>query len=56
MLHKVLNPLAPVEAMELLIDKLNKTKSNAEFLGWVLKARPVELRRPRMTTTARLAI
>jgi transcription termination factor Rho len=32
-LRKVLNPLSPVEAMELLIDKLNKTKSNAEFLA-----------------------
>src|SRR5450755_4707871 len=31
-LRKVLNPLSPVEAMELLIDKLNKTKSNGEFL------------------------
>jgi transcription termination factor Rho len=32
-LRKVLNPLSPVEAMELLIDKLGKTRSNAEFLG-----------------------
>jgi transcription termination factor Rho len=32
-LRKVLNPLSPVEAMELLIDKLNKTKSNGEFLA-----------------------
>ena len=32
-LRKVLNPLSPVEAMELLIDKLSKTKSNAEFLS-----------------------
>ena len=32
-LRKVLNPLSPVEAMELLIDKLTKTKSNAEFLA-----------------------
>jgi transcription termination factor Rho len=32
-LRKVLNPLSPVEAMELLIDKLNKTKSNGEFLS-----------------------
>jgi transcription termination factor Rho len=29
----VLNPLSPVEAMELLIDKLNKAKSNGEFLA-----------------------
>jgi transcription termination factor Rho len=32
-LRKVLTPLSPVEAMELLIDKLSKTKSNGEFLG-----------------------
>jgi len=32
-LRKVLNPLSPVEAMELLIDKLGKTKQNADFLA-----------------------
>ncbi len=32
-LRKVLNPLSPVEAMELLLSKMSKTKSNAEFLG-----------------------
>src|SRR5262252_649204 len=32
-LRKVLNPLSPVEAMELLIDKLSKTRSNGEFLS-----------------------
>ena len=32
-LRKVLNPLSPVESMELIIDKLNKSKSNAEFLS-----------------------
>jgi transcription termination factor Rho len=32
-LRKVLNPLSPVESMELLIDKLSKTRSNTEFLG-----------------------
>jgi transcription termination factor Rho len=32
-LRKVLNPLSPVEAMELLIDKLSKTKTNSEFLS-----------------------
>jgi transcription termination factor Rho len=32
-LRRVLNPLSPVEAMELLIDKLSKTKNNAEFLA-----------------------
>jgi len=29
----VLNPLSPVEAMELLIDKLSKTRANSEFLS-----------------------
>ena len=32
-LRKVLTPLSPVEAMELLLSKMGKTKSNAEFLG-----------------------
>jgi transcription termination factor Rho len=32
-LRKVLNPLSPVEAMELLIDKLGKAKTNGEFLS-----------------------
>jgi transcription termination factor Rho len=32
-LRKVLNPLSPVEAMELLVERLNKTKANAEFLA-----------------------
>jgi transcription termination factor Rho len=32
-LRKVLSPLSPVEAMELLLDKLGKTKTNAEFLA-----------------------
>jgi transcription termination factor Rho len=32
-LRRVLNPLSPVESMELLIDRLNKTRSNAEFLA-----------------------
>jgi transcription termination factor Rho len=32
-LRKVLNPLSPVEAMELLLSKMGKTKSNAEFLA-----------------------
>jgi transcription termination factor Rho len=36
-LRKVLNPLSGVEAMELLIDKLGKTKSNADFLGAMQK-------------------
>ncbi len=32
-LRKVLSPLSPVESIELLLDKLGKTRSNAEFLG-----------------------
>ena len=32
-LRRVLNPLSPVETMELLLDKLGKTRSNAEFLN-----------------------
>jgi len=32
-LRKVLNPLSPVETMELLLDKLSKTRTNGEFLG-----------------------
>ena len=31
-LRKVLNEMNPVEAMELLIDKMKKSRSNAEFL------------------------
>jgi transcription termination factor Rho len=36
-LRKVLNPLSPVEAMELLLDKLGKTKTNGEFLAAMQK-------------------
>ena len=36
-LRKVLNPLSPVEAMELLLDKMAKTKNNAEFLAAMQK-------------------
>src|ERR1700687_410781 len=32
-LRKVLNPLSTVEAMELLLDKMSKSKSNADFLN-----------------------
>jgi transcription termination factor Rho len=32
-LRKVLSPLSPVEAMELLLSRLSKTKTNAEFLA-----------------------
>ena len=31
-LRRVLNPLSPVEAMELLITYLEKSRNNAEFL------------------------
>jgi len=33
LLRKVLNPLNPVEAMELLVEKFKKTKSNKDFLA-----------------------
>lgn len=33
MLRRVLNQLKPIESMELLIDKLEKTSSNADFLS-----------------------
>jgi transcription termination factor Rho len=36
-LRKVLNPLSQVEAMELLLDKLGKTRSNADFLAAMQK-------------------
>jgi len=32
-LRKVLSPLSPVESIELLLDKLAKTRSNGEFLA-----------------------
>jgi len=32
-LRRVLNPLSPVESMELLLDRLGKSKSNGEFLN-----------------------
>jgi transcription termination factor Rho len=32
-LRKVLNPLSPVETMELLLDRLSKKKSNGDFLA-----------------------
>jgi transcription termination factor Rho len=32
-LRKVLDPLSPVDAMELLLSKMSKTKNNAEFLA-----------------------
>ena len=38
-LRKVLNPLSPVEAMELLLDKMAKTKTNADFLASMQKSR-----------------
>ncbi len=36
-LRKVLNPLSAVEAMELLLDKLGKTKANVDFLAAMQK-------------------
>jgi transcription termination factor Rho len=36
-LRKVLNPLSTVESMELLLDKLGKTKTNADFLAAMSK-------------------
>jgi len=36
-LRKVLNPLSAVEAMELLLDKMGKVKSNADFLASMQK-------------------
>jgi transcription termination factor Rho len=36
-LRKVLNPLSTVESMELLLDKLSKTKENADFLNAMSK-------------------
>jgi transcription termination factor Rho len=36
-LRKVLSPLSPVEAMELLLDRMSKTKTNAEFLASMQK-------------------
>jgi transcription termination factor Rho len=38
-LRKVLNPLSTVEAMELLLEKMSKTKGNAEFLNSMSGAR-----------------
>jgi transcription termination factor Rho len=37
-LRKVLNPLSAVEAMELLLDRMSKTKSNADFLAAMQKS------------------
>jgi transcription termination factor Rho len=36
-LRKVLAPLSPVEAMELMLDKLGKTKANSDFLAAMQK-------------------
>jgi transcription termination factor Rho len=38
-LRKVLNPLSTVEAMELLLEKMSKSKDNAEFLASMSGAR-----------------
>ena len=37
-LRKVLNQLSPVEAMELLLDKMGHTKSNADFLKLMVES------------------
>jgi transcription termination factor Rho len=37
-LRKVLNPLSSVEAMELLLDKMSKTRTNGEFLASMQKS------------------
>jgi transcription termination factor Rho len=39
-LRKVLTPLSPVEAMELLLSKMGKTKSNADFLAAMSNGKP----------------
>ena len=36
-LRKVLSPLSPVEAMELLLDRMGKTRTNSEFLASMQK-------------------
>ena len=36
-LRRVLTPLSPVQAMELLLDKMAKTESNAAFLASMQK-------------------
>jgi transcription termination factor Rho len=36
-LRKVLSPLSPVEAMELLLDKMGKTRTNGDFLASMQK-------------------
>ncbi|MCC7418169.1 MAG: transcription termination factor Rho, partial [Acidobacteria bacterium] len=39
-LRKVLTPLSPVEAMELLLSKMAKTRTNADFLASMSNGRP----------------
>jgi len=39
-LRKVLTPLSPVEAMELLLSKMSKTKTNADFLSSMSNGKP----------------
>jgi transcription termination factor Rho len=36
-LRKVLSPLSPVEAMELLLDRMGKTRTNSDFLASMQK-------------------
>ncbi len=42
-LRRVLHALDPAQAIELLIDKMKQTKSNAEFLKEIAKANPERL-------------
>jgi len=37
-LRKVLDQLSPVEAMELLLDRMGSTKSNADFLKLMVES------------------
>ena len=43
-LRRVLTPLSPVEAMELLLSKMGKTKSNGEFLNAMSGGEPTHCR------------
>ena len=47
-LRKVLTPLSPIEAMELLLSRMVKTKANSEFLAAMAsgKSRGSRLRAP----------
>src|SRR5262249_51899644 len=55
-LRKVLNPLSAVEAMELLLDKMGKTKSNQDFLASMQKMGERSLLLERQTEGLRFAL